>query len=170
MRRVLFSLVVSWLLLGSLATGVLGQATGAKNDDISGAWILIEQFPDETHAHRMNLQVAGDKITGQSGSSKIDGTIADAVITLKWLTPDGRVDATYTGKAQAGALKGDGDWGGIKLQWSARRPASRPGSPRTHTFTPTEFHRVFSYAPEGRGSDAGKSQTFRTSSSTTAAV
>ena len=147
MRCALFSLFVSLLWLGSLTTAGLAQAAGAKGADISGAWILIEVFPDETHTHRMSLQVAGDKITGQSGPSKIEGTIANAVITLKWLTPDGRVDATYTGKAQGGALKGEGDWGGIKLQWSARRPATRPESgQRTHTFTPTEFHRTFSYA------------------------
>lgn len=147
MRRALFSLFVSMLWLGSLTTAALAQAAGAKGDDISGAWILIELFPDETHAHRMSLQVADNKITGQSGPSKIEGTIEGSVINLKWLTPDGRVDATYTGKAQDGALKGEGDWGGIKLQWSARRPATRPeGGPRTHTFTPTEFHRTFSYA------------------------
>ena len=147
MRRAFFSLFVSLLWFGSLTTAALAQAAGAKGADISGAWILIELFPDETHTHRMSLQIADNKITGQSGSSKIEGTIADSVITLKWLTPDGRVDATFTGRAQAGALKGEGDWGGIKLQWSARRPATRPeGGPRTHTFTPAEFHRTFSYA------------------------
>jgi amidase len=147
MRRVLFSLLISLLWLGSLTAAALAQAAGAKGSDISGAWILIELFPDETHTHRMSLQVADNKITGQSGQSKIEGTIEGSVITLKWLTPDGRVDATYTGKAQDGALKGEGDWGGIKLQWSARRSVTRPESgPRTHTFTPTEFHRTFSYA------------------------
>ena len=134
----------SW---GAATVAAQSQAPGAKSDDISGAWILIELFPDETHTHRMSLQVADNKITGQSGQSKIEGTIEGSVITLKWLTPDGRVDATYTGKAQDGALKGEGDWGGIKLQWNARRPATRSeGRPRTHTFTPTEFHRTFSYA------------------------
>src|SRR5262249_54660547 len=72
---------------------------------------------------------------------------ADSVITIKWLTSDGRVDATFTGKSMDGILKGEGDWGSIKLQWNARRPATRSeGGPRTHTFTPTEFHRTFSYA------------------------
>ena len=134
----------SW---GAAIVAAQSQAAGGKSDDISGAWILIELFPDETHTHRMSLQVADNKISGQSGQSKIEGTIEGSVITLKWLTTDGRVDATYTGKAQDGALKGEGDWGGIKLQWNARRPATRPeGGPRTHTFTPTEFHRTFSYA------------------------
>ena len=135
------------LLLLSLLTPALGQGSPAKDGDIAGAWILIEQFKDETHAHRMSLEVAGNKITGRSGSSKIEGDITESVITLKWLTPDGgRVDATYTGKAQARLLKGEGVWGDAKLQWSAHRPPMRPGgAPRTHTFTPTEFHRVFSW-------------------------
>jgi amidase len=140
-------ILVTLFLAGLLSLPSFAQATAAKRDDISGAWILIERFHDETHAHRMNLQVADNKITGDSGPSKIEGTIADSVITMKWLTPDGRVGAIYTGRAQDGSLKGDGDWGGIKLQWSARRPAIRPeGGPRTHTFTPTEFHRTFSHA------------------------
>lgn len=142
MLRVLLSV----LFIG-LAQSAQAQATAAKSDNISGDWILIEQFPGETHAHRMKLEVNDNKLTGQSGSSKIEGAIADGVITMKWLTQDGRVDATFTGKAQDGIIKGEGDWGGIKLQWSARRPATRPaGGPRTHTFTPTEFHRVFSHA------------------------
>ena len=35
---------------------------------------------------------------------------------------------------------------GVKFKWSARRPAVRPeGGPRTHTFTPTEFHGAFTH-------------------------
>jgi acetamidase/formamidase len=138
---------ISILWLGSATTAALAQPSGAKGADISGAWILTEQFPGETRVYRMSLQVTGDKFTGQSGAAKIEGTIADSVITMKRLTSDGRVDATFTGRAQDGTLKGEGEWIGLKLQWSARRPASRPeGGPRTHSFTPTEFHRRFSYA------------------------
>src|SRR5262249_6094958 len=142
MRRVfLYGLVIG------LTISVQAQGTATKSDGLSGAWILIGQLPGETHARRMNLEVNENKITGKSGSSKIEGSIADGVITMKWLTPDGRVDATLTGRAMDGGLKGDGEWIGIKLQWSARRPVTRPeGGPQTHTFTPTEFHRVFSYA------------------------
>jgi acetamidase/formamidase len=137
-------ILVTALALGLLTMPAQGQVAGSQQ--IAGDWILIEQFPDETHAHRMGLEVSGNKITVRSGSSKIEGEIADGAITLKWLTPDGqRVDATFTGRAQDGGLKGEGQWGGIKLNWSARRPAARPAAPRTLTFTPTEFHRVFSW-------------------------
>ena len=45
MRRALFSLFVSLLWLGSLTAAALAQAAGAKGADISGAWILTENFP-----------------------------------------------------------------------------------------------------------------------------
>ncbi|MEK6321099.1 MAG: acetamidase/formamidase family protein [Acidobacteriota bacterium] len=136
------------ILFVALLLTTFDQGQETKIGDISGAWILIEQFRDETHAHRMSLEVAGNKVTGRSGTTRIDGEIADNGITMKWLSADGlRVDATYTGKLQEGVLIGDGFWGGIKLQWTARRPATRPaGAPLTHTFSPTEFHRVFSWA------------------------
>lgn len=134
------------LLLLSMISVAFGQAGSVKSVEIAGNWILIEQFKDETHAHRMSLELAGNKITGHSGASRIEGEIIDSVISLKWLTQDGRVDATFKGRIQDKQLKGDGEWGGLKLQWSAHRPPARPGdAPRTHSFTPTEFHRVFSW-------------------------
>lgn len=60
------------LLLLSLIMSALCKGSPAKDADIAGEWILIEQFKDETHAHRMSLEVAGNKITGRSGSSKIN--------------------------------------------------------------------------------------------------
>jgi amidase len=143
MLRILFSI----LLTGLLSVPSLAQTAAAKRDDISGNWILTAQISGETQTQRMSLQVTDNEITGNSGRFKIEGTIANSVITLKWLTPDGRVEAAGTGSMQDGSLKGDGEAGGIKLQWSARRPAVRPeGGPRIHTFTPTQFHRTFSHA------------------------
>jgi amidase len=140
--------ILFFVLLISLLSGLsCALVVPAKSHDLSGSWILIEKFRDETRAHRMSLLVTDNKITGLSGSSNIEGSIDDSVITLRWLTRIGRVEATYKGKAQDGSLVGEGDWNGVKLQWSARRPAVRPeGGPRTHSFTPTEFHRVFSHA------------------------
>jgi amidase len=138
--------LVTIFLLCLLSICVQGQPATPKADGVSGDWVLTEQFPDETHTHRMTFKVAEGKITGQSGPAKLEGTIANSAITINWLNPDGSTQATFTGTVENGALRGDGDWGGIKLKWSARRPASRTGAPRTHTFTPTEFRRQFSYA------------------------
>ena len=73
-------ILVAVLLLFSLIASALGQGSSAKGADIAGAWILIEQFKDETHAHRMSLEVAGNKITGHSGPSKIEGDITQSLI------------------------------------------------------------------------------------------
>lgn len=125
--------LIAVLLTCLLSLFAQAQQFTSRVDDISGAWILTELFPDETHTHRMSLQVADNKITGHSGASKIEGAIADSVITLKWLNTDGSEQATYTGTAQRGTLRGEGMWQGIKLQWSARRPTARPeGGPRLH--------------------------------------
>ena len=145
MRRILPCL----LLFSSLLACAQDQATRSVKVDVSGAWILREQMFDEVQTQRMSLQVSRltNRISGQIGSSKIDGTISDSHVSLKMLTSSGRVIATYTGEAKDGGLSGTGDWDGTKSQWSARRPASKPeDSPRTHTYTPTEFYRTFSYA------------------------
>jgi acetamidase/formamidase len=140
MTRILFSI----LLIGLFSPPALAQATASKTDDISGNWIFSVQFREETETHRVSLQVVDNKFTGSLGIRKIEGSISDSVITIKYLNPKGEVITTGAGKLQEGILKGDGDLGGIKFKWSARRPAVRPeGGPRTLTFTPTEFHRAF---------------------------
>ncbi len=113
---------ISALLFCGVTASAQERGTAEKRDNISGSWILVEHFSDETHHHRMTLEVTGNKVTGQSGPSKLEGTIENSVLTFKWLSPDGqRVEATYTGKMQDGGLAGEGVWFDIKLKWSARR-------------------------------------------------
>jgi acetamidase/formamidase len=142
----MFRVLISALLICCVTASAQDRGATGKKDDISGQWLLIEQFRDETHVHRISFEVTGNKITGKAGSSKLDGTIENAVINFKWMSQDGqRVEASYSGKMLNESLSGDGTMGDIKLQWSLRRPVTRPsGGPRTHTFVPTEFHRVFS--------------------------
>lgn len=145
-------ILVSALLLCSLTESVKNRDTAGKKNDISGHWVLVEHFSDEKHVHRMKLEVTGNKITGQIGASKLDGTIEGSTLTFKWLSQDGKqVEAIYTGRIENGGLVGDGNlagdggWQNIKLQWNAYRPVTRTSEePQTHTFTPMEFHRVFS--------------------------
>ena len=134
------------LLLLSLSL-LLVQGTTNTGRELSGAWILTEQFPDETHTHRMNLEVTGDKVTGTSTGLKLDGSISGSEFTLNWLGGNGQpIGSIFKGRVRDGLLQGDGEWMGVKLKWSARRPLPRPQAPKTHTFEPTEFHRVFSHA------------------------
>jgi amidase len=123
---------------------VLLLACAHAQSNLSGAWILTENFPNDTHTHRMTLEISGDKLTGQSGVDKIEGTIRNGALTMKWISPNGQSESSFTGQVQNEVLKGEGQYGGVKLQWSARRPAVKPVAPRMHSFTPTEFHRTFS--------------------------
>ena len=49
------------------------RTTGSESD-ISGHWILVEQFRDETHVHRISLEATGNKIAGKAGTSRLEGT------------------------------------------------------------------------------------------------
>jgi amidase len=134
------------LRLMILALLIMLPTDAQQKDDISGEWILNETFPDERHAHRMTLEVSGNRVTGHSGMSKIEGTVEGSQVKLNWIAFGGKsVEATYTGRVDGDKLKGDGEWQKIKLEWSAHRPATAPG-PRALTFAPTEFHRAFSSA------------------------
>lgn len=70
-------------------------AFALAQSNLSGAWILTEQFPNDLHTHRMTLEVNGEKLTGQSGPDKIEGTVRNGVITMKWLLPDGGPNMDY---------------------------------------------------------------------------
>ena len=104
MMRILCSI----LLIGLLSPPILAQATASKTGEISGNWIFSVQFPEETETHRTSLQVADNKFTGSLGIRKIEGSISDSVITIKFLNPNGMQIATGTGKLQEGILKGRG--------------------------------------------------------------
>jgi amidase len=143
MRPTLTSLLRCSLVLCALTTAGLAQSAG---DSISGNWIGRIEYTNDTRSLRMSLQLNGNAITGQSGPLKIEGTLTNATLSLKVLPPDGRSGPILTGAIENGVLKGEGEDNGLKVRWSARRPLQKPSNPRTLTFTPTEFHRVFSHA------------------------
>jgi amidase len=138
-------LILAMLILAMLILPSVPMYAQQK-DDISGEWILNETFPDERHAHRMTLEVSGNRVTGHSGMSKIEGTVEGSQVKLNWLAFGANsVEATYTGRVDGDKLRGEGEWQKIKLEWSAHRPA-KATAPRTLTFEPKEFHRAFSSA------------------------
>jgi acetamidase/formamidase len=137
-----------FLLFSTLCACAQSPGAGARSDELSGEWILTERASDEALTRRMSLQLnRSGGITGQSANFRVEGRLNGSDVTLNWLTGSGRHLSTYTGTLQNGTLTGDADAGGLKVQWSARRPAARPqGGPRIHLFTPQEFHRTYSSA------------------------
>jgi acetamidase/formamidase len=68
-------------------------------------------------------------------------------IVLSGKRPDGERFAELTGRVRDHEISGTGLWReDHKVTWTAKRPATPPAMPQTHTFEPTEFHRVFSDA------------------------
>lgn len=137
-----------FLLLSTLVACAQSPGAGARRDELSGDWILTERVSNEALTRRMRLEVnRSGGITGQSATYKVEGRLDGSDVTLNWLTGSGRPLSTYKGTLENGMLKGETDVGGLKVQWSARRPVTAPpGGPRTHRFTPTEFHRTYSSA------------------------
>ena len=89
---------------------LLTQGTTITGQELSGDWILTEQFPDETQTHRMNLAVTGDKITGTSAGVQVGwlnfgvGVYAQLVCAAtasRWVRPTrgGLRLARFTAKA-----------------------------------------------------------------------
>jgi hypothetical protein len=81
----------------------------AERAGVAGSWILVEQFSDEKRVQRIELGVAGSKLTGHGGPSKLDGTITHSVFTFKRMSADGQtIVATYTGRLENELLVGQG--------------------------------------------------------------
>jgi len=116
--------------------------------DISGDWEFAAKTLGDTIYARVTLKTEGNKLTGTLNELKFDGTISGDKIVFNALRPDGNVFGTFEGTAH-----GSDEISGTalfrkteKVEWTARRPARAPTTPRTHDFEPKEFHRVFSDA------------------------
>ena len=142
MMHILFSI----LLIGLFSPPALAQALiASKTDVISGSWIFSVQFPEDTQTHRTILQVADNNLqaTWHSQTRRIYQRFGHhyQVFESQWSG-----DRDRRGQITRRNLQGRGDLGPIKFNGAARRAAVRPeGGPRTHTFSPTEFHGRFTH-------------------------
>jgi amidase len=115
--------------------------------DVSGQWNFhLVRFGDEFAAARVELKAEGAKVTGTLNELKLEGTIEGDRLRITATRPDGKEWGKFDGQ-----VKGDDVSGTVKqpedeFQWKARRAAVSSAAPKTHTFEPTQFHRVFSGA------------------------
>jgi len=117
----------------------------------AGKWISTLKYFDQDNYSRMELTLDGSKLSGKLGNDSLTGTFQN-----------GRIEAHVNPNPQTtieleGVLQGDRITGTAKatdhenhadLKWEARREAPRTGTPRTHTFEPTEFQHFFSGSVE----------------------
>ncbi|HYX20565.1 MAG TPA: acetamidase/formamidase family protein [Thermoanaerobaculia bacterium] len=142
MRR----LTVALLCLGP---GVL-LADGAP---IAGRWVVtLESFGVPSY-YVMTLEQHAEKLTGDFGGDKLEGTVSGSEIRFRAKDEQGGWEEA-TARLEGGVLKGSitiafsNDPTHPETQPFTARPARlRPaGTPRRHDFVPTTFHRQFSPA------------------------
>lgn len=129
-----------------LASFLLAAATSIAAD-ISGDWEFAANSLGDVSYVRITLKADGKKLTGSLNELKFDGTIDGDKIGFTATRPNGDVFGTFEGTVHGDQMSGTALWRKTdKVEWTAKRPARVPASPRTLDFEPKEFHRVFSDA------------------------
>src|SRR5258708_38958875 len=125
---------------------MLWASLSASAATFDGAWeITITRFGEPNIFRRATLKTAGEKLTGQSGDVKIEGTTHGDSVKLEVRQADGKVLWDLSGTLVEDVLVGTGTMFDSPATWTARHPAARPaGEAKAHRFTPRTFHRQFS--------------------------
>ncbi|HSC45444.1 MAG TPA: acetamidase/formamidase family protein [Candidatus Acidoferrum sp.] len=157
MRKLLGCLA---LCVGLFATGLAGaqdaqKPAAAAAGPLTGRWTVRADFNGTPIYFQLKLDQQGEKLTGDFGGDKLEGTVKDAAV--QFLAKDDR-GGTEDGK---GTLKGNTITGTLLFTNSddAAHPETHPftatllaprraASPQRHEFTPTVFYRRFS--PENK--------------------
>lgn len=145
-ERIVLNNMRQTLLLFVLAVAARGQGPSSPE----GKWLSNFKLFDQNNYDRLELKLNGSKLSGKLGSDAMAGTFKN-----------GRIEATIKTAQQqtiqmTGQLDGDRIAGKallveekLEFQWEAKREAPKDnGSPKTHTFEPTQFHHHFSSAIE----------------------
>lgn len=115
--------------------------------DLTGSWnIKLVRFGEEFGTARVELKSEGTKVTGTLNELKLEGTSNADQLSITAIRPDGSPWAKLDGKVQGDDIAGTVKQGADEFAWKARRVVVTAAAPRTHTFEPTVFHRVFSGA------------------------
>jgi amidase len=128
-------------LLALLVCAAAGWAA-----DVSGKWELSAKVLNDTQYVVITLKAEGNKVTGNLNELTLDGATQGDKISLTAKRPGGELVGTLEGSVSGARMSGTAVWRKEKAEWTAKRPATPPASPRTLDFEPTEFQRVFSDA------------------------
>jgi amidase len=133
------------MLLRALVVLCLASALSAA--DISGQWLLhLIRDGQEFAPARVEIKTAGDNLTGTLNELKLAGILHGDQLEIVATRPNGQEFGKLDGKVVGAELKGTVKRGSEEMGWVMRRIVVPTAAPRTHTFVPTEFHRVFSGA------------------------
>jgi len=122
-----------------------------QQNSVAGRWILNADFYGTPLIFQLELKQQGDKVTGDFGGDKLEGTVSGNA--MHFLAKD----ESGGSEELKGTIQGDTLTGTIVFVdgGNPSRPAThaftakmvpppRPGPPRRHEFTPTAFYRQFS--------------------------
>src|SRR6266436_178257 len=124
---------------------ILLAAVSTSAATLDGVWeITITRFGEPDVFRRATFKASGDKVTGQSGDVKIEGTTHGDSVTIEARQPNGDLMGSFSGTLVEDVLVGTGKMFDAPVTWTARHPAERPaGAPKARRFTPRTFHRQF---------------------------
>jgi amidase len=147
------------LLLIALTTVAAQSRTQEKSATVpgplSGRWVVTGDFQGTPIYFKLELEQAGDKLTGNFDGDKLEGTVSGS--SVQFLAKDdqgGTLNAKGTVKdgIMTGTVVFTGSENPTHPETHPFRatlvPALRSGSPKRHDFVPTTFYRRFS--PENK--------------------
>jgi hypothetical protein len=150
----LFLMVVSGFVLASSSRAAGAQNSAHQaNAGLSGRWIVDADFYGTTIFFQMHLREEAEKLTGDFGGDKLEGTITGNSIHFVAKDEQGGTEEC-TATAKDGTISGtivftdagDPTHPGAHKFTAILAPQRRVGSTQRHEFTPTAFHREFSAA------------------------
>ncbi|MBI3404794.1 MAG: acetamidase/formamidase family protein [Acidobacteria bacterium] len=129
------------------------NAARAANVSVAGKWFVSADFFGTPLIFRLELKQEGDKLTGEFGGDKLEGTLSGTSIHFLAKDEQGGTEECQA-KIQDGVLSGtivftdsdDKEHPATHSFTAKRVPERRAGAPQRHEFVPTTFHRQFSHA------------------------
>ena len=129
--------------------GAAQQSAVRETSNLTGLWHLtLIQFGEISFEARADLDSVASRVSGTAAAGawnelKFEGSVEHDVVTLN-ATRRGQPFAVFKGRINGDEISGTAADGQATFGWKARRIDTGARSARTHTFTPTTFHRVFS--------------------------
>ena len=138
------SILIVWLLLGSCSSLLPEERTAIQPIAASGQWVLyLTRGGEQFDAARVVLTQDGQTVTGTLNELKLVGTIRGHTIELAAVRPDGsefgKFQINMTGIEWTGTMKR----GKVETPLNMHRIGGLGTSPKTHTFVPTSYPRLF---------------------------
>ena len=109
---------------------------------IAGDWEMSHRQLSSVGYFMLHIDQSGDQISGSFGPVKLTGTFRNGVIEVK-SEERGRA-GTLTATVEGDEMEGGGQDEEGPFTFTARLAHPATGSPKSHQFTPIEFHHYFS--------------------------